>query len=262
MEKSKWNMFKRLYREEMLDIKQELLIIIAFALVCNIALLIWPNSNLIAFTITLVFMSSCLVPIISSVKSLSHDWDNNTIYLLKSLPVKGVMVLSAKTLAFFTEFFVSTLAVSVFSLLSSIMQMLRQSPALFSIEWNRFLTELKAPNVQVFFKVMFLVYLIILVGFIYLVSMIFLSQMIARVKGKYMRLISYISFAGLAYIGSKIANWIIPNLPWVQNLQFIPYEQMPANILMVLISAMAIIILLSACMLIVAGEIYDKKVEL
>lgn len=263
MKKNKSSMFKKLYIEEMKDIKQELFAIVVFALVCNIALLIWPDSSIIvAFAMTLVFMSSGIVPIISSVKSLSHDWNNNTIYLLKSLPVSGVMVISAKTLASFTEFFIATLAVSVFSILGNIIQITTKNPVLFSIEWDEFITELGKANAQVFFKIVFLVYLTILVGFIYLVSMIFLSQMIARIKGKYMRLVSYISFAGLVYIGGKIASWVMMNLPWVQNLDFIPPEQIPANLVSVFLSAILIIVLLSAFMLIGAGIIYDKKVEL
>lgn len=254
MKKNKGSMFRKLYIEEMKDIKQELLVIVASALICNIALLIWPDSSTIAFLLTLVIMSSGIVPLVSSIKSLSYDWNNNSIYLLKSLPVKGITMLLAKTLAFLTEFFIATLAVSIFSVLGNITTL--------SVEINEFIMAVGSEKAWLFISIQILIYLAILLGFAYLVSMIFLSQMIARIKGKFMRLVSYISFAALVYIGGKIASWVIPNLPWIQNLQLIPQEQILASIVMVLISAILMFILLSVFMLIGAGAIYDKKVEL
>lgn len=254
-------MFKKLYIKEMQDIKQELLVIIALALACNIGLLLWPNS-IVGFLFLLSIMSSGIVPIISSVKSLSNDWNNNTIYLLKSLPVKGSMVLLAKIMALLSEFFIGTVAVFILMVLSSLIRVIIETPISFSEMWNQFITGIGAANSQMFFKVMFLVYIAVLAGFVYLVSMIILSQMIARIKGKYMRLISYISFISLAYIGGKVGGYIMSNLPWTQYLQFAPPEQIPANLISVFLSAIIIIILLSALMIIGAGTIYDKKVEL
>jgi len=262
MQKNKWGMFKKLYIKEMGEIKQELLAIIVFGLIVNIAFMIWPQSPIIFLLLNIALMSSGIVPVISSVRSLTRDWNNNTIYLLMSLPVKGVIVLSAKLIALFSEFFLGTLAVSALLILNIMAQFAAENPVSISIAWNEIVTQVGTANIVLSIKFAFSLYLTILACFIYLVTMVFLSQMIARIKGKFMKIVSYVSFGVLVYVGGKIGNWVISNLPWTQRLQYITPDQIPSNISSIFISTMFMLLVLSALMLIGAGAIYDSKVEL
>lgn len=260
MRKSKWGMFKKLYIKEMQEIKQELLAIIVFALAINVASFIWPESPVVILPLMLVIMASGVVPIISSVRSLAKEWNNNTIYLLMSLPVKGIMVFSAKLLALFTEFLIGTSGVI---LITATNFMIKISVHDWTI-WSQFSAQFNeiSPHLSLLIKVFLGLYALILTLFIYLVSIVFLSQTIARIKGKYMKIVSYISFATLIYVGSKISNWVLSNLPWIQQLNYITLEQVSTNLTLTFLSTIAVLVILSALMLTGAGTIYDKKLEL
>lgn len=264
---SKWMMFKKLYKREMYELKTEIYAIIIFTLVANMLFYIWPESGITTLPLFLSFVAVGLVPLFAAIRSLSKEWNNNTIYLIKSLPVSGNIVLSSKILSILSEFIICSLVVGI--IVAVFFSLKFFAPYLQDIiqECNNYRQEI-LQFIKMTVQTGLLTYLTIVAGFFYTVSIIFLSQLIARIAGKYMRLISVVSFFVFSYLGGLISGKVIDKLPWLNNISnweiyngmhaWDHTSYMTASIL----STIAVTIIIGAVALIAGGLIYDKKLEI
>ncbi len=108
-----------LYRKELSGTKSDFLLIAALVLAWEVFLATrqgrWPAELVFGLS----FLPLAIFPLwalIGGVQSLRREWNENTVYVLLSLPTRGWMIAGAKALALITELTLHTLLVPALAL--------------------------------------------------------------------------------------------------------------------------------------------------
>ncbi|WP_054695186.1 hypothetical protein [Syntrophomonas palmitatica] len=132
MQVSAGRKFFALYRKEMRDILPEIIVVAAIAIV--LTAVVYINNpqmpQLVMLPLLMAMGLTVFLPFVSSFKLLWREWNNNTIYLVMSLPVKGGAVLGSKLLALLSQYLAGSLAVVITGLTILLLQAPELQPAL------------------------------------------------------------------------------------------------------------------------------------
>lgn len=202
MYSSKWKMFGQLYRKDMHQVLPELIIVIGISVILD--LLMYFNSEMGRATVAIVpmFMTlglAAFLPLVSSFKTIGQEWNNNTIYMLKSLPVSGAMVMGSKVFALISQFVLGILVVGVGEALvtyHTLPQNIKIMPQLTSTLSN-----------PANYKWVAIILLMIFVTMLYLFANSFFSQMIGRLSPKLSGLITGVVFITVMWLVGKITGY-------------------------------------------------------
>ncbi len=206
MYSSKWKMFGQLYRKDMHQVLPELIIVIAISLILDLLMFfsfIGSEMRRAMVVIVPMFMTlglAAFLPLVSSFKTFSQEWNNNTIYLLKSLPVSGAMTMGAKLMALFSQFFIGILVVGVGGALvtyHTLPQEIKTIPEL-TVALNY------PPN----HKYLAIFLLITITVMLYLFCNSFISQVIGRLSRKFSGLITGVVFIAIMWLTGKFTGFI------------------------------------------------------
>jgi hypothetical protein len=195
-------MFSQLYRKEMHQVMPELIIVIAISIVLNLLMYFSSKIDLVMFAFLPMIMTlgfAALLPLVSSFKTISHEWNNNTIYLLKSLPISGAMIMGAKLMALFSQFFIGTLVVGVGGALvtyHTLPQEIKLIP-----EFNAVISNPASYKLLAIFTLMTITMML------YFFCNSFISQMIGRLSRKLSGLITGVVFIAIIWLVGKITGF-------------------------------------------------------
>lgn len=200
----------------------------------------------IFFPVVLMGGLAMLMPVISSFRILNGEWQNNTIYLTLSLPVKGGMVLGSKLLALLTQYVVGTLAVGIsgiflgFHMMPDFGEMLKLGEKW--LPWDFYVC----------------IYLIGLAFLAYVISLSFLSQLIGSLFTRLKGGVTALVFVALWWLFKKV-DMVIVDIFSLRGIGFLE----PGQILINLFSwAFTIIAAEALIVFVLAVLVYNNKVEL
>lgn len=198
MPTSNWQRFSALYGKEMRELRPEIIIVVAMAVL--ICLTMYAKSgtdarDLFIVPIFLLMGLAGFLPFVASFKLLGREWSTNTIYLIMSLPVSGGMILGTKLAALISQYLLGTLVVI--------------AAALFWVHPHlpEIISSLNAITVSQTRLVQFIpgiamAYLLSLTWLFYLISVSFLSQLIGKLFTRFNGVITLLVFlATLAFAG-------------------------------------------------------------
>lgn len=249
MSTSKLKMFSQLYTKDMRELVPEIVIVVAAAVILNG--LFYFNMNrytsfhpaVFIIPTLMVLAVAAFLPFISSFKLVSREWSNNTVYLIMSLPVSGVMIMGAKLAALITQYIAGTLIAVLMGLflareaIPDIMKLISNYPDIL--------------NLAILF------YLLSIAALLFLISMGFLSQITGKLSSRFSSLITFIVFLLTFYCMSKIINFSIVKLKMItpaDSLAILNNSSLTGELLILLLAATLVFTL--------AVVIYDRKIEL
>jgi hypothetical protein len=239
-------MFLTLYKKEMRELAVEITAIISIVAVS--ALLFYLNYNtsnprILAVPFILAAGLIGLVPLISSLRLISKEWTNNTIYLIMSLPVKGSMILGSKFLALITEYIAGTGAV----LLAGSLLFIGLVPE--AIQKIQIYSEIIPWEIGVY------AYLSTIVILAYFLSISFFSQMMAKLIQKFRWLVAVVSFLTTWWLSDKLIGELGAGYVYMLNhIDQIEMGTLGVTTIAYMLAALLIFLL--------AVLIYNRKVEL
>ncbi|MEN6463081.1 MAG: hypothetical protein ABFC94_17150 [Syntrophomonas sp.] len=240
MQKSKLRMLSQLYLKDMHDLKAEIIVVLAITILLDTWIYFasgYPR-QIIILPVLMTIGLAAFIPLISSFKMLSREWNDNTVYLVMSLPVSGTMIMLSKLLAILSQFVIGTLVAGV----TGGLMVWYSFP-----EIQPFVTE----NLYRFVDV----YIIVIVGLLYLITSSFLSQVIGRLNRRHSGLITAGIFIAILYVVGKITDLVGLWSPGAQpGLQGI----MPD----IIWSYTGFYLLIALVLMVLTVYIYDHKVEL
>ncbi len=192
METSKVKMFKNLYKKDFREVRTEILVVAAVAII----LISWAYfktegsaRGIIVLPMAFALGLAGFLPIITSFRLLGKEWSNNTIYMLMSLPVSGGMMLGSKLAVLLTEYLFGTLVV----LLAGGIALLTSFPEI----WREVVSN--PDNI----KLIMAVYGLSITGIVFIFCNSFLSQVTGKLFKKASGFISFVVFLGVFYIAGK-----------------------------------------------------------
>lgn len=191
---NKLKMFGQLYRKDMHQLLPELLVVMIISFLLNAAMYFgseMTNAMLVVPAFLLLGLAG-LLPLISSFKIFSHEWSNNNIYLLMSLPASGGMVMGAKLLALISQYIAGTLVVGLGAALSAY-HLIPQKVKIMS----EFQMIFNNPDTYMYLA-MFYLSTVIFMFFLFSVS--FLSQTLGKLSRKFSSLITFAAFVALIWM--------------------------------------------------------------
>ena len=245
---SKMNMFYQLYLKDLYDIRTELFLSLILVFAADLAIFFRVRDPGLAQTLAvLAVLIPVTVSFVSAIRILIKEWTNKTIYLMMSLPVRGIMVLGAKFSALMTQYLISTLAAIALG-----------ASVIFARIPN--FMETLPPKLEIY-KVCLCIYALVLWFMAYLVSLIFLSQMTSRLFRKFQGLISLGVCLLLEWGSSKMIEALTGNVEIVDlGLSFtelLMSGKTSGVVFWCLLQAA-----FTALWLNTAGFIFDKKLEI
>lgn len=245
---SKAGMLKNLYIKEMRCLAADIGVTLGIIVLLSIFVFTRELSHLgyIAFWVMLMAGLAGLMPVISSFRILGGEWNNNTIYLTLSLPVKGDAVLGSKLLALLTQYVIGTLAVVLsgillgFSFTPDFGELLKMNYS--SIPWG----------------VYFSLYLLGVAFFAYLASLAFLSQILGRMVSRFQNLATAFIFIGL-WLVIKNLDFYIADILSLDKIFLLTPDKIWINIF----SWSFTILFIQSLLIFTAAVIaYNRKIEL
>ena len=251
MSTNKLKMFLGLYAKDMRESIPEIMVVASVAIVLNgIFYLrvirpeaaVAPNTHLALIIPVLMVMGlAVFLPLFSSFKLLSREWNNNTVYFIMSLPISGAMILGSKLLALLTQYVVGTLIAGMTGLV---------------LVWNLIPEILRSISDQPHgFSMVLLLYLLSAAFLIYLISISFFSQIVGRLSTQFSGLITGGVFVLTLYIVGQINDFTSSlNVKMFADWYTTPIVSLLTANLMVLVTAAAIFTL--------AVIVYNRKLEL
>lgn len=241
MQKSKWHMLGQLYLKDMHDLKAEIIVVLAITLLLDTWIYFasgYPR-QIIILPVLMTLGLAAFIPLVSSFKMLSREWNDNTVYLVMSLPVSGTMIMVSKLLAILSQFLIGTLVAGITGGL---------------MIWYSFpeVQPFIAPNLNHFAYL----YLIVTVGLLYLITGSFLSQVIGHLSRRHSGLITAGIFIAILYVVGKITDlagsWFPPVIqPGLEGI--IPT---------IIWSYAGLYLLIALLVMVLTVYIYDHRVEL
>lgn len=245
---SKRKMFTALYRKEMREILPELIVVVTITVLLDAFVLFryaGHNQGVILMPIFFTMGLAGFIPLLSSFKMLSTEWSTNTVYLIKSLPVSGAMVLGAKLLALFTQLIIGILVAGGIGTLMVLQALPEAMPAL-------------SAHPEAFTRAA-LVFAWLLIGFLLLCCASFLSQTLGRMTSKHSGMLTMVSFVVIMGLVNKIWGLIGSFIAPDSNPIISGFGRTFWNIS----TAYSLGTLLIAALLFVGAVwIYDRKLEL
>lgn len=246
---SKAGMLKKLYIKEMRCLAADIWITLGIILL--LSMFVFMRSSLhalgyLVFPLMLMTGLAGLVPVISSFRILSGEWNSNTIYLTLSLPVKGEVILGSKLLALLTQYVIGTLAVGISGILLGLymipdfLEILKLNYN--SIPWGFYIS----------------LYLLGLAFFGYVIGLSFFSQVLGHLFNRFKNLATALIFLASWWLFKKVGFFIARAFS-VEKIFLLP----PDNIWPNLFSWSFAIILLEALIIFGAAVVvYNRKIEL
>lgn len=233
-------MFGALYRKQMREMLPEMAVIAGVAIIVSLLLYIKIGSILEAVMIAMLMVMGLafFLPIVSSFR-LGQEWNNNTIYLMMSLPVGGGMILGSRLAALLTQYLFGTLIVGVCGILLAV--------GLFPEPFGYYLQAILP-----YWDIAILLYLLTVMWIAYLISISFFSQIIGKLVSRFSGLVTFITFFFTLWLSGKVMNLI-------GGQAFVDFQEPTALVLGMLLG---LITLVAAVILALCIVIYDHRVEL
>ncbi|QUH26524.1 ABC-2 transporter permease [Serpentinicella alkaliphila] len=252
MEISKGRMFRTLFKKDLMLAKNESLIILGIIALGNLFLYYkaqtsWPLEVSLGFSwVLLMFIPLSIF--IRAFSSISSEWKENTVYLMMSLPVSGMLVLLSKLLSLITRLILLLIVATPFTAI-----LFFRLPMLRMMDLNI--------NAQ-FVKIAFMYATLIILGYImYLIIAIF-SVHIGKIVKKFSGVVTFLAFIVTNYVVSKIleisfnalSNGVVRvEQPGIQINHISSFEFLTAS---------TVILLISCVIFYITSVIYERKVEL
>ncbi len=198
MQVSAGKKFFALYRKEMRDILPELIVVAAIAIVFTA--LVYINSpqmpQLVMLPLLMATGLAVFLPFISSFKLLWREFNNNTIYLIMSLPVKGGTVLGSKLAALLSQYLLGILVVVITGLTIVVLQA-PQLPA--GVDISKRVWDMVSLGL--------LAFLLSMLTLAYLISTSFFSQLVGKMASRFSGLLTAVVFFVALSLGGKLMDW-------------------------------------------------------
>ena len=251
MSTNKMKMFFALYTKDMRESIPEITVVAAVAVILNGIFYLRvirpeaagdPNTQLALIIPVLMVMGlAVFLPLFSSFKLLSREWNNNTVYFIMALPVSGAMILGSKLLALLTQYVVGTLIAGITGLI---------------LVWNVIPELMNLISGQPHgFSVVLLLYSLSAVFLVYLISISFFSQIIGRLSSRFSGLITGGVFVLTLYIVGKINDF-------TSNLNIRLFSDWDTTPIGSLLTANLMVLVTAAVIFTLAVVVYNRKVEL
>jgi len=197
MQTSAWQRFSALYNKEMRELRPEIVIVVATAVLICLAMYCKSGvdaRNLLIFPIFLLMGLAGFLPFVASFKLLGREWSTNTIYLIMSLPVSGEMILGAKLAALISQYLLGTLVV----IASAVFWVQPHLPEIVSS-----INSMTGSEVTLikFIPGIAMAYLLSLTWLFYLISVSFLSQFIGKLFTRFNGMITLLVFLVTLFLG-------------------------------------------------------------
>ncbi|MBO8159792.1 hypothetical protein [Thermosyntropha sp.] len=193
---NKLSVLVNLYKKEMRQLSLDIAFTLGAVLVSVIIIITSDKSPAAVLPFIMVAGLAGLIPVVSSIRILSGEWNNNTIYLMLSLPIKGQMVLGAKLLALITHYIIGTGTV----IISSILLMFFWIPDFTAIITSRF--------GYVPWDWFLGVYILTVALFVFIASLSFLAQVLGHLFSRFTGWAITIIFIFLWWLISKFNHWM------------------------------------------------------
>lgn len=233
-------MFAALYKKQMRETLPEIVVVAAVTVFVGLVVFFKAGSLLpaIAAAMAMVLGLASFLPLISSLR-LGQEWNNNTIYMMMSLPVGGGMILGSRLTALLTQYIAGTLIVGIVGMLLAL--------GLFPDDFVYYL-KLSMP----YWDEAFLVYLLTVMILAYLISISFFSQIIGKLVSRFSGLVTLVTFFGTLWLSGKVMSLMGSQVVLgPQDLSALVLAEMVGQITVV-----------SAVILALAMVIYNRRVEL
>lgn len=238
---NRFNMFTALYRKQMRELLPEITVVAAVAIVTSVLLYfkIGPLMPAVIIPTFMVMGLAGLLPLISSFR-LSQEWNNNTIYLMMSLPVGGSMILGSRLAALLTQYLLGTIIAG----LSGLLLTLGLFPEVFS----------ELDPILPYWDRGVLVYLISVAWMAYLMAVSFFSQICGKLVKRASGLVTIVVFAITLWLSGHLFE-----LSWNQIGISIGFGEPSVTFFAALLASA---ILIAALVFALAVVVYDRRVEL
>lgn len=234
-------MLGALYRKQMRELLPEILVVIAVAVIVSLLLYIKIGAIIPAVMIPVIMVMGLagLLPIISSFR-LSQEWNNNTIYLMMSLPVGGGMILGSRLLALLTQYVLGTLAAGLCGLLLT----LGLFPQVFDY----------LDMILPFWDRGILIYLLSISWLAFLIATSFFSQIAGKLVKRFSGLATIVVFFATFWLSGTIMEEA-----WKVIINYFGYGEPTAAFLG---ATLAVMVIIAAVIFGLAVLVYDHRVEL
>lgn len=213
MKVSRLKMFIKLYEKEMRELKLEILLTVLAILAASI--LTYVGGSQARWTIAPLVLTAglaALLPVVTASKIFVKEFNQNTIYLMMSLPVGGGMILGSKLAATVTQYLIGTIffmlsvTVLTFSLFPVEVDMIVK--AIDSVPWGLFIS----------------IYFLSIAFGIYLVVITFFSQIISKLVAKFQGLVAFFILVGTLWLTFKFINPLILQKNYYAGPMFMPAD--------------------------------------
>ncbi len=246
MAKSKSKMFKSLYLKDLREIRTELLVVAAVAII----LVSWAYFKTEGLTRGIILLPTAFalglagfLPVITSFRILGKEWSNNTIYMMMSLPVSGSMMLGSKLAVLLTEYLAGTLVV----LLTGGIALLSSFPDI----WKAFISDPYS------IKLALAVYGVSITGILFIFCNSFLSQLTGKLFKKASDLISLLVFLAVFVIAARIMT--DSSILLTQSQLMLNYSMQEIGVLLI---KAAIDLLFAVALFAAAVVLWERRIEL
>ena len=175
-------MFAALYKKQMRETLPEIVVVASVTVLIGLFVYFKLGSLLSAVAVAMVMVLglASFLPLISSLR-LGQEWNNNTIYLMMSLPVGGGMILGSRLTALLTQYILGTLIVGIVGMLLAF--------GMFPDDFGYYL-KLSLP----YWDEAFLLYLLTVMILAYFISISFFSQIIGKLVSRFSGLVTLVTF--------------------------------------------------------------------
>jgi len=256
MHRSKLKMFGKLYMKDLHEVTAEILVVIIGIVLVTTGFMLKSDvpAPVFIFPLLLLLGLAGFLPLIASFKLLSREWSQNTVYLIMSLPVSGVMILGAKMMVLLTQYIIGTGLIALSGYL------------LYTTNLYQYITP-NQPGLSILFNNPELVrnllafYLCGLIFLMFLCSTSFFSQVTGKLSSRFSGLITAITFIITLVLSGKILTaFKISSI--TDNSRAMQMMGSADNFVNSLNFSSLSYLLLAIVIFILAVMIYDRKLEL
>jgi hypothetical protein len=253
-------MFFNLYQYEMRKIKNENIILLTAIFLLNI-FTTYKYFNDVKSMAPIVFnmismVAIFLIPLTSFTRSLTQEFKDNSIYLMRSLPISSYKNYLSKQLAALSQYLLLTITVGILSGLQLYFLIIKENVNITELMTQQGNFMYMLGEAIKFTSIAYITSILIVLLFL---NVIFLATIIGKSIKKYYRLVSFTSTLFIMYVISKIFslfnkfafNFISTGT--TTHTQFIPISFIIIDLL---------VFLTSAGLFYIACRIYDKKVNI
>ncbi|AOY77143.1 ABC transporter permease [Clostridium formicaceticum] len=254
-----------LYKKDLMSVKFESLMIFAAIFLGHLYFAYKITTGWQPFTIlgtsTMLFFLAIFIILLGTFSSVRREWNNNTIYLIMSLPVDGKRIFFSKLLTVMTQLIVLGGTSALMGILFSLYFLGSE----FILEAFGFLSNYQL--FEVLLKVITLSFLTV----IQMIIFAFFSTMIGYLFKKFSGVITFVTFIMTNILAGKIMALVNNAITPIENqFDHILMNPSPGSQIMAsgilssefFVMQVVAIFLISAVFFFFAAALYDKKVEL